>query len=637
MKRVLVSILLACSSMVSAQTINPTTGQVQTTPNIIDSNSWENVIRMNGGQLSQVEGAGGGPVPAFNTDTNTIRFSYMPYTVSQIRAINSVLSEQGIKISGFNYSWQIYNDLNNTGGTRGSLNGQVLLGDSKGGILESYMYDYSNTNTGANFQLFQGTENFSKQYGLNEAAYLGVAFTGTDSNFWSGYYGPRVRDVRLGLNYSVTPPPPPPVVPTTTTPETTIVAVEPVVETVATVPTTTTSAQPVTEVASTTTPTQTNTNSSNTSTSTSTTSTSTTASVPTVQPVVQVAQSASTPTTQQSATQQTQSSASASTTNNLATALNLIKNNEKREQAIVATAVANANEVAQNAVQAAEQTATSVAASSSASSMTSTTQVTQQTTAVTQNASSSSAQSISVVANSATTSAGPQVTQNTMQNNQTPVANMSTASSATSNTNQNAQIINPVLQLAPRATTVQNNSTQVATITSSTPKLESSLPVQSVLQPLVVESVVTIQQGPVTVETPKSVMYSLATEVKSNQDTDLTIFTNNFLTNRANPMTEIVENNTRPTNNTVEQKDTVVNKNAVNNELAGGIDLERMALQPVGYNSYLQLAMRDVAFYAPKEIYRNQRVIDNQRAVRLLNFASELKHQEMVNQQYGEK
>jgi hypothetical protein len=47
--------------------------------------------------------------------------------------------------------------------------------------------------------------------------------------------------------------------------------------------------------------------------------------------------------------------------------------------------------------------------------------------------------------------------------------------------------------------------------------------------------------------------------------------------------------------------------------------------------------MRDVAFYAPKEIYRNQRVIDNQRAVRLLNFASELKHQEMVNQQYGEK
>jgi hypothetical protein len=80
-----------------------------------------------------------------------------------------------------------------------------------------------------------------------------------------------------------------------------------------------------------------------------------------------------------------------------------------------------------------------------------------------------------------------------------------------------------------------------------------------------------------------------------------------------------------------------LNKTAQNNELAGGVNLERMAVQPVGYNAYLQLALRDVAFYAPKEIYRNQRVIDNQQAVRLLNFASELKHQEMVNQQYGEK
>lgn len=126
------------------------------------------------------------------------------------------------------------------------------------------------------------------------------------------------------------------------------------------------------------------------------------------------------------------------------------------------------------------------------------------------------------------------------------------------------------------------------------------------------------------------------TEVRT-VESDNVVFASNFLTNRTNPLTDIVENNVRPMNAVLEQKERPMNKNPANNELATGVDLERMALQPVGYNAYLQLALRDASFYAPKEIYRNQRVIDNQRAVRLLNFASELKHQEMVNQQYGEQ
>jgi len=126
------------------------------------------------------------------------------------------------------------------------------------------------------------------------------------------------------------------------------------------------------------------------------------------------------------------------------------------------------------------------------------------------------------------------------------------------------------------------------------------------------------------------------TEVRT-VESDNVVFASNFLTNKTNPLTDIVENNVRPMNAVLEQKERPMNKNPANNELATGVDLERMALQPVGYNAYLQLALRDASFYAPKEIYRNQRVIDNQRAVRLLNFASELKHQEMVNQQYGEQ
>jgi len=132
MKKLVTALLLSVSSLVSAQNIDPNTGSVQVTPNVIDSTQWSNVIRMNSSQLGQVEGTGGGPVPAFNTDTNTIRFSFMPYTVSQIRAIEQVLSGNGIKVSGFNYSWQIYNDLNNGSGTRGALSVTGQLADKSG-------------------------------------------------------------------------------------------------------------------------------------------------------------------------------------------------------------------------------------------------------------------------------------------------------------------------------------------------------------------------------------------------------------------------------------------------------------------------------------------------------------------------
>ena len=44
------------------------------------------------------------------------------------------------------------------------------------------------------------------------------------------------------------------------------------------------------------------------------------------------------------------------------------------------------------------------------------------------------------------------------------------------------------------------------------------------------------------------------------------------------------------------------------------------------------VALTDANFYAPKEIYRNQRTVDNARALRQL--ASDRLHQQMVDQQY---
>jgi hypothetical protein len=84
---------------------------------------------------------------------------------------------------------------------------------------------------------------------------------------------------------------------------------------------------------------------------------------------------------------------------------------------------------------------------------------------------------------------------------------------------------------------------------------------------------------------------------------------------------------------TQEQKTDAVNKNVQPNEVAGKVDIASMATQPTGYQAY-SATMPDVAFYAPKEIYKNQVNVDNARTLRGLQRGSDSLHQEMVNQQY---
>ena len=75
-----------------------------------------------------------------------------------------------------------------------------------------------------------------------------------------------------------------------------------------------------------------------------------------------------------------------------------------------------------------------------------------------------------------------------------------------------------------------------------------------------------------------------------------------------------------------------VNKNTQPNELAGRVDIASIATQPKGFDVYATLIIKDADFYAPKDIYGNQRTIDNARALRLLS--SDRLHQEMIDLQY---
>ena len=82
---------------------------------------------------------------------------------------------------------------------------------------------------------------------------------------------------------------------------------------------------------------------------------------------------------------------------------------------------------------------------------------------------------------------------------------------------------------------------------------------------------------------------------------------------------------------TQERQTDAVNKNAQSNELAGGVDIAAINQQPVGFQNY-SFVLTDAQFYAPREIYRNQRTVDNARALRQLT--NDGRHREMVEQQY---
>jgi hypothetical protein len=82
-----------------------------------------------------------------------------------------------------------------------------------------------------------------------------------------------------------------------------------------------------------------------------------------------------------------------------------------------------------------------------------------------------------------------------------------------------------------------------------------------------------------------------------------------------------------------EQRTDTVKKNTPDSSVAGDISIAAMATQPAGYSAY-SATMPDASFYAPKEIYRNQKVVDNQRLMRGLTRGSDSLHEQMMEQQY---
>jgi hypothetical protein len=103
------------------------------------------------------------------------------------------------------------------------------------------------------------------------------------------------------------------------------------------------------------------------------------------------------------------------------------------------------------------------------------------------------------------------------------------------------------------------------------------------------------------------------------------------LIDRTNPLNDALNGQQLPTQTAVFAGPSV-KPNTQDNDIAGGVSISQIARVPAGFDVYQNLAIREIAFYQPREIYRGQRTVDNVRALRSLG--QDARHQEMVDQQY---
>jgi hypothetical protein len=104
-----------------------------------------------------------------------------------------------------------------------------------------------------------------------------------------------------------------------------------------------------------------------------------------------------------------------------------------------------------------------------------------------------------------------------------------------------------------------------------------------------------------------------------------------FLTDLNNPLKQIIESQ-QLQQTKQDQPQQSQRREIAPNELALGVNLAQIAVVPQGYASYTNFILRDASFYEPKEVYKNQKVVDNIRILR--GLGSDQKHQDLVNLQY---
>ncbi len=586
-----------------AQTLEP--GQIYTTPNVVQvtqqggPSTWVNGVYQN----SLTCWTGGDPgycgPNAIVRPGNNINFSYGQTDLHQVQAIAGLLPQvTGLQVNGYNFRFTAKNGNGWDDGRVDQLSAYVYLYNNKGAIVENNQYNLTYKFDWTNFNF---NKDFTTPYQLGNLSTVRYGFVGGDNNFWAGPYGPEITNVSFQLKYSVDP--------CTTNPLYSancsgyLAALNNLVPQ-QTQSTTTTAIQTIQEPIAPVAP-------------------ATVASVSqTTQQVAAVVAQTLQPQTQQQQSQQS---------GNTQLGLSVIARNQDRERQIQASAVQQALDIAQQATLRTEQQAISTVQQQ--------VEQTQQSllaNTVVMHSATSQIAAITQQAQRQTDSLNVRTVQDPSQQ-QNVVQQVQNASVAPA---QQLQVPQQLVQQTVLATTIQQQQpvqvskfqqeSLVQAVVSALPQ-----PVQQevTLQPQAQQSVVRSQVADSTPQTTVQEQQPAQQQAPARSvEPETQPSTTLALLDRTNPLSEFLNPQVNVSTQSTTSVTQDVRREQQNNELAGGINLDRMATQPVGYQQYLGLALLDAKFYATREIYGKQTTVDNQRALRQLS--SDRLHQQMVNQQY---
>ena len=663
--------MLLSSSYSNSQTTDSVTGNLTnfTGSPTTTTSVWNNAGSV-GQQLTCWQGGdpgycGPGPrVSAWGAGSNVINFSYGTVDLNQIVNINKALAISGsvVQLSGFNFGFTAKNGNGWDNGAQDYLSAYVKLYGSSGNQVAAYDYT-SQTNKKYNWTTFNFSETFATPYTASTMGNAQYGFVGRDNNFWVGPYGPEIMNVNFSLKYSTKPDPciadP---LSSATCPGYALATVKNSIlgSTVsnasatsfvpainygspapAAAPPALADAAPALAQAS---PQQQaqqpqqqspaqqgpapgpqgqdpNQNPGGPQDNPSQPSPQQQGPAPTqAQPAggpPQATQTANAPPPSagpQSAGPQ-QAGASGGGPSKLA--MSVVKSAQANDKATQQTAVQNATKAFEATVQssnAASNAAVSMNQDMSANSATAAAQFSSQTTQASQQTTTQSTQ-VSQQQQQQTTTQQQQTNKSVQQVQQTTTASQQLEIQSTS-----VVMLKPPAQVATE--TQQQSSGTGITVNKNTPGYNplAAFTVSNMSSPVAQTAPVyqpRIEARPVDAEIPPMQVASFGGIGKVG-----------------NPLSEMMmQQRFEMMQESVQQQSGTVNRNVQPNELAGGVDLASMAITPVGFNAY-SFVLKDAAFYEPKEVYKNQKTVDNVRLLRGLTGGSDRLHQEMVDQQY---
>jgi len=559
-----------------------------------------------------------------------INFSYTFTELYQARAIADVLpnSGTGLMATGFQFNWRSKNGNGWDDGRLDQLSAYVQVYNKGGQWIEAQTY---NLNFIHNWTDFSWSGNFTKERRGSDLGTILYGFSGKDNNYWVGPYGPEITNVSFSLRYQSDP-----------------CVVNPLHSTecpgfLAAIN------KPIPGVAEST--------ASYSLTTTQSSSTTSSASMNTAMSVIKlnaqrdlavaetaVEQATSTTTTENrllsagnSGTQLTGQARQRTTSSSLDTGQSVneqdsgsMSNNTTQTIALTSTAPGSSaatrttvrSQDIQTSGQEQEQAFTSPTTAAVAVSVP--IQLPQGSRSVQR--ADSQARSDTVVEGLSMDQmlAPPQINQ---QLATTTISSLPSTPNRTNTTSQTQDIdISTRVEIAivrmPEPIQVQEGQSQ-STLPERAPQENSTIVMPTIIQPIVPAPVMPESPQIELVRPPQ--METIAVDTPSNS-------IGNALIDRTNPLNNMLSGQQQIAQSGPVFAGPAVKSNTADNDLASGVSISQIARVPAGFDVYTNLAIREIAFYQPREIYRGQRTIDNVRALRSLG--QDAKHQEMVDQQY---